>query len=60
MSDVLLEVDDLRTYFALPHGELRDTWTWFQSGLNTDGAHNPVTTRRVQRGEFGEGSLYTV
>lgn len=21
-----------------PHGELMDTWTWFQSGINTDGA----------------------
>ena len=28
-----------------PHSELMDTWTWFQSGINTDGAHNPVTTR---------------
>lgn len=36
----------------VPHGELRDTWTWFQSGLNTDGAHNPLTTRRVQRGDI--------
>lgn len=35
-----------------PHTELMDTWTWFQSGLNTDGAHNPVTTRRVQRGDI--------
>lgn len=35
-----------------PHGELRDTWTWFQSGINTDGAHNPVTTRRVQKGDI--------
>ena len=25
-----------------------DTWTWFQSGINTDGAHNPVTSRRMQ------------
>ncbi|MGY6298081.1 hypothetical protein ACXIUY_24315, partial [Vibrio parahaemolyticus] len=24
------------------HVELMDTWTWFQSGINTDGAHNPV------------------
>ena len=23
--------------------ELMDTWTWFQSGINTDGAHNPLT-----------------
>ena len=27
-------------------------WTWFQSGINTDGAHNPVTTRRVQKGDI--------
>jgi creatinase len=35
-----------------PHAELMDTWTWFQSGVNTDGAHNPVTSRRVQRGDI--------
>ena len=34
-----------------PYVELQDTWTWFQSGPNTDGAHNPVTTRRVERGD---------
>jgi creatinase len=36
----------------VPHSELRDTWTWFQSGINTDGAHNPTTTRRVQHGDI--------
>jgi len=35
-----------------PHAELLDTWTWFQSGLNTDGAHNPVTTRPIERGDI--------
>jgi creatinase len=35
-----------------PHAELMDTWTWFQSGINTDGAHNPVTSRRLQRGDI--------
>lgn len=35
-----------------PHIELRDTWTWFQSGINTDGAHNPLTTRRLQSGDI--------
>lgn len=35
-----------------PDGELMDTWTWFQSGINTDGAHNPVTTRRVRHGDI--------
>ncbi|APC22363.1 M24 family metallopeptidase [Pseudomonas protegens] len=36
---------------AFPGAELMDTWTWFQSGLNTDGAHNPLTSRRVSPGE---------
>ena len=35
-----------------PHSELVDTWTWFQSGINTDGAHNPVTTRKVEKGDI--------
>ena len=35
-----------------PHAELMDTWTWFQSGINTDGAHNPVTSRKVQKGDI--------
>ncbi|MEM7252643.1 MAG: aminopeptidase P family protein [Pseudomonadota bacterium] len=35
-----------------PTSELRDTWVWFQSGPNTDGAHNPVTTRRIRRGDL--------
>lgn len=37
---------------TFPHAELMDTWTWFQSGINTDGAHNPVTSRRIQRGDI--------
>lgn len=35
-----------------PDSEIRDTWTWFQSGINTDGAHNPVTTRKIERGDI--------
>ena len=35
-----------------PDSELMDTWTWFQSGINTDGAHNPVTTRKVHKGDI--------
>ena len=35
-----------------PQSEVRDTWCWFQSGLNTDGAHNPLTTRRLERGDI--------
>ena len=35
-----------------PDSEMRDTWVWFQSGINTDGAHNPVTTRRLQAGDI--------
>ncbi|WP_296763479.1 aminopeptidase P family protein [Sediminimonas sp.] len=35
-----------------PLAEYRDTWVWFQSGINTDGAHNPVTARKLQRGDI--------
>ncbi len=35
-----------------PDAEYRDTWVWFQSGLNTDGAHNPVTGRVLERGDI--------
>lgn len=35
-----------------PHAELLDTWTWFQSGVNTDGAHNPVTSRKIEAGDI--------
>ena len=37
---------------TFPHVELMDTWTWFQSGINTDGAHNPVTSKRIERGDI--------
>lgn len=35
-----------------PQTDIMDTWTWLQSGINTDGAHNPVTTRRIQKGDI--------
>ena len=35
-----------------PNSEIRDTWVWFQSGINTDGAHNPVTCRKLERGDI--------
>jgi len=35
-----------------PDAEYRDTWVWFQSGLNTDGAHNPVTSRALAQGDI--------
>jgi len=37
---------------SFPEAEYRDTWVWFQSGLNTDGAHNPVTSRKLHRGDI--------
>jgi len=37
---------------SYPDSELMDTWTWFQSGINTDGAHNPVTTRKLEKGDI--------
>ncbi len=37
---------------TFPHREVRDTWVWFQSGINTDGAHNWATTRKLERGDI--------
>ncbi len=37
---------------AHPDSEIRDSWVWLQSGPNTDGAHNPVTSRRLQHGDI--------
>jgi creatinase len=35
-----------------PHTELMDTWSWIQTGPNTDGAHNPVTSRQIHKGDI--------
>jgi creatinase len=43
---------ELEIAATFPDSELRDTWVWFQSGLNTDGAHNPVTCRNLQMGDI--------
>ena len=43
-----LEVEIAKSF---PDAEYRDTWVWLQSGINTDGAHNPVTGRIIQRGD---------
>ncbi|GAA1634831.1 aminopeptidase P family protein [Georgenia ruanii] len=37
---------------TFPHREVRDTWVWFQSGINTDGAHNWSTTRKLRKGDI--------
>jgi len=37
---------------SYPNSVLMDTWTWLQSGINTDGAHNALTTRNLQRGDI--------
>ncbi|MCF6320378.1 MAG: aminopeptidase P family protein [Rhizobiaceae bacterium] len=44
-----MEIEIARSH---PNSEIRDNWVWFQSGINTDGAHNPVTTRKLQRGDI--------
>ena len=43
---------ELEIAARFPDAEYRDTWVWFQSGLNTDGAHNPVTARRLEPGDI--------
>lgn len=37
---------------VFPDAEYRDSWVWFQSGINTDGAHNPVTGRVLEQGDI--------
>lgn len=37
---------------TFPDREVRDSWVWFQSGINTDGAHNWPTTRRIRKGDI--------
>ena len=44
-----MEFEISRSY---PDSELRDSWVWFQAGLNTDGAHNPVTTAKLEMGDI--------
>ncbi len=35
-----------------PEAENMDTGVWFQSGINTDGAHNPKTSRKLVSGDI--------
>jgi len=35
-----------------PEAEYMDTWVWLQSGVNTDGAHNPKTSRKLVSGDI--------
>jgi len=44
-----MELEIAKTY---PEAEYMDTWVWFQSGLNTDGAHNPKTLRKLKLGDI--------
>jgi creatinase len=44
-----MELEIAKSY---PDSEIRDSWVWFQAGLNTDGAHNPVTTAKLKMGDI--------
>jgi len=44
-----MEREIAKTY---PNAEYMDTWVWFQSGINTDGAHNPKTNRKLKKGDI--------
>lgn len=43
---------ELEISASYPDSEIRDSWVWFQAGLNTDGAHNPVTTTKLKMGDI--------
>ena len=32
--------------------EIMDAWAWIQSGINSDGCHNPMTRRKVREGDI--------
>ena len=32
--------------------EIQDSWAWIQSGINTDGCHNPMTRRKIGKGDI--------
>ena len=44
-----MEREIAKTY---PDAEYMDTWVWFQSGINTDGAHNPKTSKKLVLGDI--------
>ena len=44
-----MELEIAKTY---PEAEYMDTWVWLQSGINTDGAHNPKTSRKLTSGDI--------
>ena len=43
---------ELKTVDSFADAEYRDTLVWFQSGINTGGAQNPVTSRRLEGGNI--------
>ncbi len=43
-----------------PQCDLRDIWVWFQSGLNTDGAHNWATGKKVEKGDILSLNAFSV
>ena len=43
---------EVETAAQFPDSEVRDSWVWLQSGPNTDGAHNPLTTRTLRHGDI--------
>jgi len=52
MHGTKVMVDEVARTFGAK-SEIRDMWIWLQSGeQNTDGAHNPLTTRNLKSGDI--------
>src|SRR5210317_187140 len=51
-SDEEIEIIKNGARIADLGAEYMDTWVWFQSGINTDGAHNPKTNRQLKKGDI--------
>ena len=54
--EVGLEVVEAMTRYMAANiddkAEIMDAWAWIQSGINSDGCHNPMTRRKVVEGDI--------
>lgn len=54
-------IREIADRFGKDHNvDLMDTWTWFSSGLNTDGGHNPVTSKQLKSGDILSMNLFPI
>ena len=50
--DVVNAMTDYMAKNMDDRAEIQDSWAWIQSGIHTDGCHNPMTRRQIQKGDI--------